>query len=62
MPKETKQKLVISATVKTTEEAKKLLDDLEVLKDEYKLNISLSIGTLTTYQEEKPISWEDMKF
>lgn len=46
MPKETKQKLVISATVKTIEEAKKLLDDLEVLKNEYKLNISLSVGTL----------------
>ncbi|MCT0506186.1 hypothetical protein D6117_002253 [Lactococcus lactis] len=51
MPKETKQKLAISATVKTTEEAKKLLDDLEVLKNEYKLNISLSVGTLTIYSE-----------
>ncbi|HAV95972.1 MAG: hypothetical protein ACTIOE_10220 [Lactococcus lactis] len=51
MPKEKKQKLVISATVKTTEEAKKLLDDLEVLKKEYKLNISLSVGTLTIYSE-----------
>lgn len=46
MPKETKKRLAISATVKTTEEAKKLLDDLEVLKNEYKLNISLSVGTL----------------
>lgn len=46
MLKETKQKITISATVKTAEEAKKLLDDLEVLKNEYKLNISLSVGTL----------------
>ncbi len=43
---EKKEIIKVSATVKTTEEAKKLLDDLEVLKNEYKLNISLSVGTL----------------
>lgn len=49
MEKEHKQKITVSASVKTSEDAKKLLDRLEVLQDEYKLNISLNIGTLTIF-------------
>lgn len=49
MEKEYKQKITVSASVKTSEDAKKLLDSLEVLQDEYKLNISLNIGTLTFF-------------
>lgn len=57
MPKETKQKLVISATVKTTEKAKELLDDLEVLKDKYDMSISLTISPKIEWGNKR-----DMKF
>lgn len=52
-----KEQLTISANLESSEKAKELLDDLEVLKDKYGMSISLTISP--------KIEWEtksDMKF
>ncbi len=38
-----KEEIVVSASVNSNKKAKKLLDDLEVLKDKYSLHVSLTI-------------------
>ena len=46
-----KEQLTISSDVYSSEKAKELLDDLEVLKDKYDMNILVSIYPQTNLGE-----------
>ncbi|WP_285035957.1 hypothetical protein [Lactococcus petauri] len=52
-----KEQLTISADLESSEKAKELLDDLEVLKDKYDMSILLTISPKIEW-----INKRDMKF